>query len=240
MTTPIPYGAAPPPPPPGAPPLPEYRAAPPWAPPEPPAAAVPAPYAPHGQLMVPFPELVPGAERPRPPSWRPVALTGGGFALAGTVVAAAVCTVISGEAAGVALGGAGGVLGLLGAVPAARRARLAKRYAQPRYPYWLAFVLAPAVAAVPGLVAADLTAALVQSRVVEPAATEAVRSDLVHGNRIALPTGVSVVDATCTPSGARRTDGLRSYRCVVTLSTGRSGPLAVVADRHGHWTRTGR
>jgi hypothetical protein len=49
-----------------------YPTAPPWAPAPPPAPPPPPPYIPYGRLMVPYPEEMFNAARPRPPSWIPV------------------------------------------------------------------------------------------------------------------------------------------------------------------------
>jgi len=55
-----------------------YPTAPPWAPQPPGVPAPPGPpwaagaHTSHGQLMVPYPELMHGAARPKPPSWVPV------------------------------------------------------------------------------------------------------------------------------------------------------------------------
>jgi hypothetical protein len=236
MTTQIPYDPG------SAQPMPAYPTAPPWAPPAP-AAEAPAgppwagtPHTQHGQLMVPYPELMHGASRPAPPSWVPVAVSSLVLSVLGVVVATTVCTVFFGLVGGSLLGAAGGALGLLGAVPAARRASRAKRQRNARYPYWLAFGLALVAATVPGIAAIGGTARVVQSQLVEPAAVKAVQSDMVHGNKIKTAAGVTVRSAKCTAVAPRRTDGLREYSCVVTLSSGDSGTLHVLADRKGGWT----
>jgi len=69
MTTQTPYGADP------AVPAQAYPTNPPWATPppdQPSASGPPAPYSPHGQLLVPYPEEMHNAARPTPPSWWPV------------------------------------------------------------------------------------------------------------------------------------------------------------------------
>jgi hypothetical protein len=238
MTTQIPYDPG------SAQPMPEYPASPPWAPAEPPAVAEPAspswagtPHTRHGQLMVPYPELMHGAGRPDPPTWLPVALVSLFLALAGGIGAAALATDYWGVVAGVLIGACGGSLGLLGAPVAARRARRAKRHANPRYPYWLAFGLTLVAAAVPGLYAVGVTAGLVQSQVVEPRVERTVEQSLVHSGRVSVATGVTVASAECRPVAARRaSDGLREYLCSITLSSGHTGTLRLTADRKGNWT----
>lgn len=56
-----------------------YPTAPPWAPSPPPAAHPAAPWGPeawngHGRLLVPYPEEMALANRPKPPSWVPVVI----------------------------------------------------------------------------------------------------------------------------------------------------------------------
>jgi hypothetical protein len=223
-------------------PMPAYPAAPPWAPsapraePEEPSWAG-TPHTQHGQLMVPYPELMHGAGRPDPPTWLPVALTSLFLALAGGIGAAALATNYLGLMGGVVAGAGGGALGLLGAIVAKRRARRAKRDRNPRYPYWLAFGLTLVVAAVPGLYAVGVTAGIVQAKVVEPRVERTVEQSLVHGGRVDVPAGVTVLDAACDPIGERSTsDGLRDYTCSIALSNGRSGSLRLQADRKGTWT----
>ncbi len=233
MTTQIPYDPGP------AQPMPSYPTAPPWAPPAPAAEPAPAradtPYTRHGQLMVPYPELMHGAGRPAPPSWIPVAVVTLILSVLGVIAAAVVCTLFFGVVGGIVLGTAGGALGLLGAFAAARRARTAKRDRNLRYPYWLAFGLALIAATAPDIAALDVTARIVQAEVVEPAAIHAMQSDMVHGSKIQTPAGVTVQQAVCTPAAARQASGLREYRCVLTLSSGQSGTLRVRADRTGAW-----
>src|SRR4051794_3975757 len=101
MTTQIPYDPAP------AQPMPAYPTAPPWAPPAPPAEAAPegppwagTPYTRHGQLMVPYPELMQAAGRPVPPPWPPIVAVSVLLAVLGTVGAGAVCTVFLGPLGG--------------------------------------------------------------------------------------------------------------------------------------------
>lgn len=238
MTTQIPYD------PPSPPTMPEYPASPPWAEPAPPAAPEsPArdatPHTRHGQLMVPYPELMHGAGRPDPPTWLPVALVSLFLALAGGIATAAVATDHLGLVWGVLAGACGGALGLLGAPMARRRARKARRHGNPRYPYWLAFGLTLIAAAVPGLYAVGVTAGIVQSQVVEPRVQRTVEQSLVHSGRVSVEGGGSVESAKCLPIGARRTDnGLREYTCSVALSSGRTGTLRVTADEKGSWAST--
>jgi hypothetical protein len=238
MTTQIPYDPGP------AQPMPEYPASPPWAPPETPAAPEPAPWAGtphtrHGQLMVPYPELMHGAGRPAPPTWLPVALVSLFLALAGGIGTAALVTDLRGPVWGMLAGACGGALGLFGVTVARRRARTARRHGNPRYPYWLALGLTLVAAAVPGLYAVGATAGLVQAHVVEPRVQRTVEHSLVSSGRVAVADGVTVTGARCVPTGARGTvDGLRNYRCSVALSSGRGGTLAVTADRDGKWTST--
>ena len=236
MTTQIPYDPG------SATPMPEYPASPPWAEPPPPAVAEPPPWdgAPptqHGGLMVPYPELMHGAGRPAPPTWLPVALVSLFLALAGGIAAAALATDRLGLVWGVLAGACGGALGLLGAPIAARRARKARRHGNPRYPYWLAFGLTLAAAAVPGLYAVGVTAGIVQSQVVEPRVQRTVEQSLVHGGRVSVSGGGTVESAKCLPIGARGADdGLRDYTCSLALSSGGDGTLRVTADRKGNWT----
>jgi hypothetical protein len=223
-------------------PMPAYPAAPPWAPPAPRAEPeeqprADTPHTRHGQLMVPYPELMHGAGRPDPPTWLPVALTSLFLALAGGIGVAAAATDRLGLMGGVVAGAGGGALGLLGAVSAKRRARRAKRDGNPRYPYWLAFGLTLVAASVPGLYAVGVTAGIVQAKVVEPRAERTVEQSLVHNGRIGVPAGVTVLSAACDPVGERSaTDGLRDYTCSIALSSGRTGSLRLRADRKGNWT----
>jgi hypothetical protein len=241
MTTQIPYEPGP------AQPMPEYPASPPWAPPEPPPETATenpswggAPATRHGQLMVPYPELMHGAERPDPPTWLPVALVSLFLALTGGIGTAALVTDRVGQVAGMVAGAAGGGLGLFGAIVAARRGRRARRQGNPRYPYWLAFGLTLVAAALPGLYAVGVTAAVVQSQVVEPRVERTVERSLAGSDRVSVPAGVTVRSADCRPLGARRTsDGLRDYLCSVSLSSGRTGTLQLTADRTGNWTAIG-
>ena len=236
MTTQIPYDPG------SARPMPEYPASPPWAEPAPAAAAEPppptgTPHTQHGQLMVPYPELMHGAGRPNPPTWLPVALVSLFLALAGGIAAAAVATDHLGLVWGVLAGACGGSLGLLGATMAGRRAGKARRHGNPRYPYWLAFGLTLVAAAVPGLYAVGVTAGIVQSQVVEPRVQRMVEQSLVRSGRVSVLDGGTVESADCLPVGARRTnDGLREYTCSVALSSGRTGTLQLTADRKGKWT----
>jgi len=238
MTTQLPYDPG------SAQPMPEYPASPPWAEPAPPAAPEPPPWAGtphtrHGQLMVPYPELMHGAGRPDPPTWLPVALVSLFLALAGGIAAAAFATDYLGPVWGVLAGACGGSAGLLGATMAARRARKARRQRNPRYPYWLAFGLTLLAAAVPGLYAVGVTVGVVQSQVVEPRVQRTVEQSLVHGGRVSVSDGGTVERATCQPIGERSADdGLREYTCSVALSTGRTGTLRLTADRKGNWTPT--
>jgi hypothetical protein len=232
MTTQIPYDSAP------ARPMPAYPTSPPWAPPAPPPEGSPSEdsaYTRHGQLMVPYPELMYGAERPDPPSWAPVAVVSTLLAVLGSVVATVVCTLLFGALGGVVLGAGGGALGLLGAVVAARRAGRAKRAGNPRYPYWLAFGLSLVAATIPCLIAPYGTEQIVQAKLVEPAVVHAIQSDMVHGNKIRTAAGVTVRSATCKPIAPRRTNGLREYTCVLSLSSGQSGTLLVTGNRKGEW-----
>jgi hypothetical protein len=233
MTTQIPYDSAP------AQPTPAYPTSPPWAPPAPPSGGPPpegAPHTQHGQLMVPFPELMHGAGRPAPPSWVPVAAVSVLLAVLGTVGATVACTLFFGPVGGVVLGAGGGALGLFGAAIAARRARRAKRARNPRYPYWLAFGLSLVAATIPCLVAPYAVEPIVQAQVVEPAVVHIVQTDLVHSGKIKTAAGVTVQNATCTPTAPRQANGLREYACVLVLSSGQTGRLLVTADRKGEWT----
>jgi hypothetical protein len=235
MTTQIPYDPG------SATPMPEYPASPPWAEPAPPTAPDPPPgtgipHTRHGQLMVPYPELMHGAGRPDPPTWLPVALVSLFLALAGGIAAAALATDYFGLVWGMLAGACGGALGLLGATMAARRGRKARRHGNPRYPYWLALALTLVAAAVPGLYAVGVTAGIVQSQVVEPRAQRTVEQSVVHGGRVSVPNGGTVESAKCLPIGARRADdGLRDYTCSIVLSSGRTGTLRLTADRKGNW-----
>jgi hypothetical protein len=237
MTTQIPYDPG------SAQPMPAYPTAPPWAPPEPAAQPPPdgppwagSPHTQHGQLMVPYPELMHGAGRPEPPTWLPVALVSLFLALAGGIGGAALATNYLGQVGGLLIGAAGGALGLLGAPVAARRAKRAKRDRNPRYPYWLAFGLTLVGAAVPGLYAVGLTAGAVQTQVVEPRVERTVEKSLVHSGRVSTAEGVTVKSAKCTPVAPRRDDGLREYTCSVALSSGDAGTVRLLADRKGNWT----
>ena len=68
-----------------------YPTSPPWAPPAPPPAppALPAPlpYGVHGQLLVPYPEEMQNAGRPRPPAIWPVAVFTVFFGILGAISA---------------------------------------------------------------------------------------------------------------------------------------------------------
>ena len=101
MTTHVPYGpdTAAPQQYPQHPPTAAYPTAPPWA--TPPVAAAEeapapaygtvtpwgAPYTEHGQLLVPFPEEMHNAARPRPPSWWPMVVWTFFFGILGSVSA---------------------------------------------------------------------------------------------------------------------------------------------------------
>jgi len=237
MTTQIPYDQG------SVQPMPEYPASPPWAPPAPAEPASPpwagTPHTRHGQLMVPYPELMHGAGRPAPPTWLPVATVSLFLALAGGIGTAAVVTDYRGPLWGMMAGAGGGALGLFGATMARRRARTARRHGNPRYPYWLAFGLTLAAAAVPGLYAVGATAGVVQAQVVEPRVQRTIEQSLVNGDRLSVAGGITVKSARCVPTGPRGVhDGLRNYLCSVALSSGRTGTVAVTADRHGKWTST--
>jgi hypothetical protein len=66
-----------------------YPTSPPWAPPaqSPAGPAAPAPYTAHGQLLVPYPEEMHNAGRPRPPAVWPVAVFTLIFGLLGAISA---------------------------------------------------------------------------------------------------------------------------------------------------------
>jgi hypothetical protein len=82
MTTQAPHGpdAA-------VPPQPAYPTTPPWATPPPAGPAAYPPYAPYGQLLVPYPEEMQNAARPQPPSWWPVVAWTFIFGIFGAVAA---------------------------------------------------------------------------------------------------------------------------------------------------------
>ena len=203
MTTQTPYGPEP------RQPDVVYPTAPPWAPQQqqpPPAGAPWAGGAPirHGQLMVPYPELMHGAGRPKPPSWIPVA----------------VITFLTMP---------------FGAISAARRAGRARREGNARYPYWLAFGLTFGLSSFLALVTGALAVPFyLEFR--EGIAAGLLQSNLVHDGKVKTTGGATVTRATCTPTAARGSTGLRAYTCGLTLSDGRTATLRVVADRDGHWT----
>ena len=61
----------------------------------------------------------------------------------------------------------------------------------------------------------------------EEAATKALTSNV-------LGTTKGGKSATCRPVGERGVDGLRTYRCTVTLTTGKSRTTQVSADEDGN------
>ncbi|MCA2218458.1 hypothetical protein [Jidongwangia harbinensis] len=202
MTTQTPYGADP-----AVPPQ-AYPTNPPWATPpppdQPPAYGPPAPYAPHGQLLVPFPEEMHNAARPDPPSWWPV--------VAWTWV-----------------------FGPLGAIAAARRAEQARRGRNGVAPYWVAWAVVTAVWVL-GLAVSVAVAVPTYLTIKENATTKLVQSKLVGDGQLTETARVTATRAACTPVGARGTDGLRRYDCVLTLNDGRTASLTVTADADGVWT----
>jgi hypothetical protein len=159
------------------------------------------PYTPHGGLLVPFPEEMANAARPKPPSWVPVVI----FTF---------------------------LFGALGAISAKRRAAAARRTRNDRHPYWIAFGATMAV----GLVTWAFAAIAVMVPIYLNAREEAVTKTL-EGNVINAGKGVSSAD--CEPVGKRAVDGLRAYRCTVTLTSGRSGTLQVIADADGRMQSDG-
>ena len=119
-----------------------------------------------------------------------------------------------------------------GLVSAARRAAKARQGRNDRHPYWIAFGATTAAGAVLlGAAVAIGVPLLLAAR--ENAATSALESNLVHDGQIS-----SASSATCRPVGARGDEDLRDYSCTVTLTNGRSGTIAVTADRNGHWQIT--
>lgn len=160
------------------------------------------PYTPHGGLLVPYPEEMANAARPKPPSWVPVVI----FTLL--------------------LGVLTPLIGLLGAISAARRAARARRTRNDRHPYWIAFVATMAVSIMTwAIVLAILTPVYLNFR--EETTTKAVASNVVNAAKGAKA-------ATCQPRGSRNADGLRTYRCTVKLTSGKSRTMQVKADERGN------
>jgi hypothetical protein len=180
-----------------------YPTSPPWAhaqlppPPEPPPAPTwpEIPHTPHGGLLVPYPEEMANAARPKPPSWVPVVI----FTL---------------------------LFGVLGSISAKRRATVARRTRNDQHPYWIAFGATMAVGLVAWVVAAlgFLVPVYLDFR-------EGVVTKVVEGNVVSADKRVS--SAACVPVGDRTADGLRTYRCTITLTSGRSGTTQVQADEAG-------
>jgi len=125
--------------------------------------------------------------------------------------------------------------GVLGVVSAARRAAQARRGRNSPAPYWVAWVATMAVSAVAGavIVAAGVPAYLAYR---EDQATRAVQQQIMTDGRLESSAHVTATAAKCVPAGVRDAAGIRRYDCVVTLSDGRSGSMAVTAARDGVWT----
>jgi hypothetical protein len=95
-----------------------------------------------------------------------------------------------------------------------------------------------AVSAVAGavIVAAGVPAYLAYR---EDQATRAVQQQIMTDGRLESSAHVTATAAKCVPAGVRDAAGIRRYDCVVTLSDGRSGSMAVTAARDGVWTAVG-
>ena len=218
-------------------PFPAYPTAAPWAPPQPPGPpADHGPHTRHGQLMVAYPELMHRAGRPKPPSWIPVVLVTLLVGMVGALGGAVGATVLFGAGRGFVLGwGCAFAFALFGAIPAARRGTAARQDRNAGYPYWLAFGLTYAGAALLSVITVSVAVPKYLA-FHESVVTNAVQSSVVHDGKIKTGDGVSVQSAQCTPTGSRGSDGTRPYRCDVSLSNGTTGTVRVVADGRGNWT----
>ena len=165
----------------------------PYGPPQPP----PMPYQ-YGGLMVPHPELIQAAGRPKP-SWGPVAAWTFFF-------------------------------GIFGVISAARRAEKAKRAGHQQHPYWIAFGVTLAVTGLLTVIAVVAVGIPVLRNIRQGAVEKTVEENLV-----AEPAskGVSIMAADCTSLHQKGPGDLDMYSCKLTLTTGKSGTVTVLADGDG-------
>jgi hypothetical protein len=204
MTTQMPYGPTPP----QA--AADYPTAPPWAPAQQvPAAAHPPPFVPYGGLMVPHPEEMYPAGRPKPPAWWPVVPFTFVFPL-----------------------------GLVSAIRRSRKAHRQRNDQYPYWiAFGVTFVVASVVWLIAASVMLALAVpAYLDYR--EAAITKTVQSNIVHDGTFPTSGTETVSGAACTPTADRAASGLRPYRCDVTLGDGRTGTVRVSADSDGHWKMT--
>ncbi|MFI5896463.1 hypothetical protein ACIA5D_40825 [Actinoplanes sp. NPDC051513] len=119
--------------------------------------------------------------------------------------------------------------GPFGVIPAARRAGKAKRARQRQHPYWIAFGVTLLVTSVLSLVALN-----VGLRVLLNVRQSAVEKT-IEGELRSAPAakGVRITAADCTAMNQKAAGGLDAYACDVTLSTGKSGTVTVLADGDG-------
>jgi hypothetical protein len=125
--------------------------------------------------------------------------------------------------------------GILGAMVACRRSDRARRGRNSVAPYWVAWAVTLAVWA--ALVTAAVSIGVpgyLNWR--EGVVTTAVEKNVVGDGQLAKTARVTATTAACTPVGARGTNGLRRYACVLTLKDGRTGSLTVTAGDDGAWT----
>lgn len=234
MTTHAPYGPNA-----GAPPA--YPPRPPGSagPPQPPASqsSVPpygAPYARHGQLIVPFPEEMHNASRPSAPAWWPVVTWSAFLGLLSLVFGLAGLAFGLGSSIGIALCFVAVAAHIIGIASASRRANQARRGRNSPLPYWAAWGVTMAVLAMVG-VGAVAVGVPMYLNYREGLVTKVVESDLQHGKKLQESTGVTVTSAHCEPVGSRDAAGSRLYDCALALADGRTGSLMLTADSDGEW-----
>ena len=126
------------------------------------------------------------------------------------------------------------LFGVFGAVPAGRRATRAKAAGGGAAAYWLTFGLIHGVmvAVLVLLAVAVGVPAYVAAR--EGAIVKVLQESVVSTAR-AADTTPAVIGADCRAEGERAADGLRPYRCVLTLADGRTSTMHVRADEDGRW-----
>jgi len=248
MTTHAPYGpdAAATPEYPQHPPTSEYPTAPPWASPPAPepvayGAVTPygAPYQQHGQLLVPFPEEMHNASRPKPPPWWPVLAWTAFSSISGLVLGFLALAFGFLTPVGVGFAVAGAACAVVGIVSASRRANQARRGGNSAAPFWVAWGAATAVLALFSFVALVVSIPVYLSYR-EGAITTAVESSLKNGTQLEKSANVKATSAKCEPIGPRDTAGARQYTCQLVLADGRTGTLVVSADSDANWSAVPR
>jgi hypothetical protein len=118
---------------------------------------------------------------------------------------------------------------ILGAISAARRAGRAKRAGHPAHPYWIAFgatwVSAFVLWTLVGVVALPIYLSVRHGAVAKTIASELKAEPATKG--------VSITAADCKALNQKGPGGLDAYSYKVTLSTGNSGAITVLADGDG-------